>query len=157
MTRMKKLICIFCLLLLFINTSSGGLTKTTDKMKFEDEKFKIGQIWQYKTRKGEEESRVIILKVDKFENEIIVHVSVLNAKIKNSQIKGGISNEIGHLPFSRESIDKSLTKLESSNNELPDFIDGYKQWKKAFNSGKGGVFTVSVMEAIDYVEQSLNP
>lgn len=153
---MKNLVCVFFLLLLCINTSCNGQSKTTNKMEFEDEKFKVGQIWQYETRKEEEESRVIILKVDKTENEIIVHVSVLKAKIKNPQKDGGISNEIGHLPFSRESIDNSLTKLESSNNELPDFIDGYNQWKEAFDSGKGGIFTISVKEAVDYVEQTMN-
>lgn len=125
-------------------------------MEYEDEKFKAGQIWQYETRKGEEESRVIILKVDKTDNEVIVHISVLKAKIKNPQKDGGVSNEIGHLPFLRESIDKSLTKLESSNNKLPDFIDGYNQWKEAFDSGKGGIFTISVKKAVEYVEQTMN-
>ena len=125
-------------------------------MNFEDEKFKVGQIWQYDTRKDEEESRVVILKVDKTETEIIVHVSVIKAKIKNPQKDGEISNDIGHLPFSRKSIEKSLTKLESSNNELPDFMDGYNQWKEAFDSGRGGIFTISVKEAVDYVEQTMN-
>ncbi len=153
---MKILVQIFCLMLICANTSCNGQSKTNSKMDFEDEKFKAGQIWQYETRTGEEESRVIILKVDKTETEIIVHVSVIKAKNKNPQKDEGISNDIGHLPFSRESIEKSLTKLESSDNELPDFMDGYNQWKEAFDSGQGGIFTISVKEAVDYVEQTMN-
>jgi hypothetical protein len=125
-------------------------------MSYEDEKFKAGQIWEYDTRKGEEESRIIILKVEKPNNEVIVHVAVINAKIRNPQIEGGISNEISHLPFSRESIEKSVTKLESSNNELPDFMDGYKNWKEAFDAGYGGIYTIPVKEVVEIFEQSMN-
>lgn len=153
---MKNLVPIFCLMLLCINTSCHGQSRKNSDMNFEDEKFKVGQLWQYETRKGEEESRVIILKVDKTDHDVIIHVAVIKARIKNPQIEGGISNEIGHLPFSRESIEESFTKLESSNNELPDFMDGYKQWKEAFDSGRGGIFTISVKEAVEYVEQTMN-
>lgn len=154
---MEKVLRIFCLMLLSLHISCNTQSNKGNKMDFEDEKYRSGQIWQYETRKGEEQSRVIILKVERsLKEEVVVHIAVLNARIKNPQKEGGISTEIAHLPFSRESMDKSLTKLESSNNELPDYIDGYNQWKKAFETGRGGIFTIGVKEAVDYVEQAMN-
>jgi hypothetical protein len=153
---MKKLAQLFCLTILSVNTGCSGQPNANNEMNFEGEKYKSGQIWQYETREGEEDSRVMILKVDKTKKEVIVHISVLNVKIKKPQKEGDFTTEIGHLPFSRESIDKSLTKLESSNNELPDFLEGYNQWKEAFDSGQGGIFSIIVKEAVGYVEQTMN-
>ncbi|WP_299124397.1 hypothetical protein [uncultured Winogradskyella sp.] len=119
--------------------------------------LKSGQIWKYNTRKGEEKSRIVILKVEDYgKRGEIVHIAVNGLKIKNKHIEGGISKEIGHLPFDKEAIIKSLTELESTTDELPDFMDGYLQWKEAFDSGKGGVFTIEVKEAVDFVDQSMN-
>jgi hypothetical protein len=39
---------------------------------------------------------------------------------------------------------------------LPDFLEGYMQWRDAFDRGKAGVFQISVAEAIDRLENSLN-
>jgi len=119
--------------------------------------LKSGQVWKYNTRKGEEKSRVIILKVEDYQKRgQIVHIAVNGLKIKNKHIEGGISKEIGHLPFDQETIEKSLTELESTTDELPDFMDGYLQWKEAFDNEKGGVFTIDIKEAVDFVDKSMN-
>ena len=145
------------MILLFSLFGLFGQSKKSTEIDLKNFELKSGQIWKYKTRKGEEKSRVIILRVEKYDKgEIVVHIAVEGLKIKNSQKEIGISEEIGHLPFSKESITKSLTELESSNNDLPDYLDGYNEWKNAFDSGKGGMFTISINEAIDYVEQSMN-
>lgn len=55
-------------------------------MEFQDDKLKSGQIWEYNTRSGEENSRIIILKVEQSnKGEIIVHIAVNNTNIKNPQ------------------------------------------------------------------------
>lgn len=154
---MKKSINIFCLLLLSINIGCKGQSNSNKVMDFEDEKFQIGQIWQYETRSCEDQSRVIILRVEKAnEEEVIVHISVLKLNIENPQVEDDTLTEIGHLPFSRESLANSLTNLESSNNKLPDYMDGYNQWKEAYNAGQGGIFTISVGGAVDFVEKTMN-
>lgn len=153
---MKHLVPLFCLLLFFLCTSCDEPTTTNDLVPFNDETFKAGQIWEYKTRAGEEASRMIILKTEKTDRDTIIHISVFNAQIKNPHIEGGIAREIGHLPFARAAIEKSVTKLNSSNNPLPKFLDGYLEWKASFNAGEGGIFTISVKEAVAYVEEAMN-
>ena len=126
------------------------------EMDYQDEKFEVGQIWNYETRKGEENSTIQIVKIDKYENEeAFIHISVKGLKMKNPEIQGGISKTIGHLPFTRKSILESVTKMVNSKDELSDFEDGYQNWKEAFEAEKGGVFTISVSEAVKYVEDTM--
>jgi len=40
--------------------------------------------------------------------------------------------------------------------QLPDFQEGYDTWRQAFDSGQGGVFSITAAEAVDYMEQALN-
>ena len=122
-----------------------------------ERKIESGQIWKYKTRKGEEDSKILILKIEKNKiDKIIVHVFVMDVNIENQKSKAETYREIKHLPFSKKAILDSITKLESSNNTLPDYKDGYDEWKAAYENGKGGVFSIEVKEAIDYIEQTIN-
>ena len=123
----------------------------------ESQEYAPGQIWQYQTREGEEASRIIILKIERvLWEEVIIHIAVINAKIKNPHKPEGVSTKIGHLPFAEEAIIESLTSLESEDNELPDYIDGYNQWRKTYKSGEGSIFSVSIKEAVAYVEEIVN-
>lgn len=124
-------------------------------MDYQDEKFEAGQNWKYHTRSGEENSKLTILKVEKVNNETIVHVALSGLKIKNPHSPEGVSETIDHLPFSKEAVIESVTEQSTFENQLPDFMEGYKEWKQAFESGKGGVFTITVKEAVEYVEQTM--
>ena len=131
---------------------SPGPSKTvfTDTEKSE---FKIGQVWNYKTRPGEESSTLVILKVETAPGwNTIVHVGVVGLKIKGPK---GNQETIPHLPFDEIAIKKSVTTKSSDNGELTDYQAGYQQWNAAASSGKGGVFTISVVEAIALVEDGL--
>ncbi len=120
------------------------------------EKFKVGQIWKYENRKGEDSSTLTILKIEKYDKgDTIIHIRVDGVKIYSPQAATGYSDFIGHLPFSEKSISKSVTKLVGQNNNLPDFSDGYNQWKEAWNSDKGGYWTVNLKEAIDGVDKAM--
>jgi hypothetical protein len=55
------------------------------------------------------------------------------------------------MPFSEEALDASITELVGPTSELPDFEDGYLIWRQ----DQGGVFTITVAEAIDFVEQGV--
>jgi hypothetical protein len=134
-----------------------GCKGQSDNRNFEDEKFKAGQIWKYKTRTGEENSTVEILKVEKYDKSgIVVHIYVGGLKLKNPNKASGYSEEIGHLPLSKEAVLKSVTSLVSENNELTDFEDGYNNWKEAFDSNKGGIFSITIKEAVQYVEEAMS-
>ena len=94
----------------------------------QDDKYVVGQIWEYHTRKGEEKSTLIIVGVEKHKKlGTIVNIYVGGLKIKNPNADNGFSDEIQHLPFSKDAIEKSVTKLIGTTKKLPDYKDGYKE------------------------------
>ena len=152
---MEPNIKLYAVILLFSFFGLFGQNKNNKSLKTHD--LKSGQIWKYNTRKGEEKSRVVILKVEDYGRKgQVVHIAVNQLKIKNQQIEGGYSKDIGHLPFNKESLLKSLTKLEGTIDKLPEYMDGYLQWKEAFDNGEGGVFTIEVKDVVDFIEKSMN-
>jgi hypothetical protein len=123
----------------------------------QDDKYKVGQIWEYQTRKGEEKSTLTIVGVENHKQlETIINIYVGGLNIKNPNADSGLSDEIQHLPFSREAMDKSVTKLIGTTKKLPDYKDGYNEWRTAFDDGKAGVFSITVKESIDVMEKTLN-
>ena len=109
----------------------------------DDPKYHPGQVWQYKTRPGEEDSLVTILKVESAAKRTIIHVRVDNVRLKNCS-GGPEPDTIGHMPFAREAIESSVTKLMKEDSKIPDFRAGYDEWRNAC----GGVYTISIADAI---------
>jgi hypothetical protein len=119
--------------------------------------FAPGQVWTYNTRPGEEASRIVICRVETDPKlGQIVHIHVNGLRFKNKHAPGGISNEIGHMPYAADALQKSVVKLESTSAVLPSFEDGYQEWRNAFEEGKAGVWTAPVSEAIAGLESALN-
>jgi hypothetical protein len=56
------------------------------------------------------------------------------------------------MPFSRAAVVSSITSLAQDSVALPDYQDGYHEWQRA----QGGVFTVSVLEGLEFMEKTLN-
>ncbi len=119
--------------------------------------FSAGQIWKYKTRPGEEASRLVVCKVETHEKfGTIIHIHVEDLAIKNPRPPGGVSRVIGHLPFAEEALRQSVVTIAGRRKTLPDYEEGYKTWKEAFDAGKAGIFTVPVAEVVAFMEQALN-
>ncbi|HEX8738473.1 MAG TPA: hypothetical protein VF721_24290 [Pyrinomonadaceae bacterium] len=122
-----------------------------------DSKYKVGQMWSYKTRPQEKKSYFIIVKIDvhpKLGN--IIHIAVHDLKIKNPNSRSGFSDEVNHMPFSEAAINKSADKLLKEKIDLPDYEEGYQLWKEAFDSHHAGIYTITLAEAVDAMEASLN-
>jgi hypothetical protein len=116
----------------------------------------VGQIWCYSTRPGEEASRIIVCRVELDPRAgQIVHIHVSGIKMANARSPGAFIQEIGHMPYSSQALYACLTKLESSGSILPEFEEGYRDWKAAFDAGKAGVWTAPVSEAISGMESAL--
>jgi hypothetical protein len=119
--------------------------------------YKAGQVWSYKTRKHEEPSTLTVLMVEtdsEFGN--IVHISVTGLKLKNPVSANGPIDTIGHMPFTEKAIDKSVIKLIKEDGELPEFNEGYDEWRLAFQNRKAGIYKISVSEAVEKAEKNLN-
>jgi hypothetical protein len=140
---MGKWIAIMSLLSMF------GMAKASD--------YTEGQVWSYKTRPGEEQSTVLINKIETHEKlGKIFHISVSKVKVKNRQVEGGITTDLPHFPVSEETLKKSVTRLIGKQTQNPNYIEGYKTWKAAFDAGKAGIFTISVAEIVGFIEEAIN-
>lgn len=119
-------------------------------------KVHAGETWNYRTRPGEETSFLTILKVESAPaTGVIVHVRVDGVHVRNARAPAGFSDEIPHMPFSEAAIDGSVTTIRERGVKLPDFEEGYREWRNAFDHGSGGSFTTSVAEAVGFVESAL--
>ncbi|TJV41334.1 MAG: hypothetical protein E5Y02_18575 [Mesorhizobium sp.] len=119
----------------------------------QNEPFKSGQTWTYYGATPIS-SRVIIGAVDNLEgeNQPIVSISVTDAPIPN---EGKALQTVPHLPIAADVLRESVVELEGTG-PIPDgFGQGYKLWRQAYDSGKGGYFTISVQEIVGILRTQL--
>ena len=151
---MSKLLLIVTLALAAAAPAAGqdsALKDTTES------RFKVGQVWSYETRPGEKDSTFIVVKVEndrKLGN--VVHISVRGLRLKKPSGPEDYISNVGHMPFSEEALAKSAVKLLKEKEKLPDFEEGYKLWREAFDAGKAGVYTISLAKAVQFMEDTLN-
>jgi hypothetical protein len=143
--------------LILLTMNLTGCSRRQNNAMFTDtdaSEFKVGQVWNYKSRPGEEGSTLVVLKVETAPGwNTIVHVGVLGLKIKGPK---GDQDTIPHMPFDEAAVKESVTAKVAENGKLTDFREGYGLWNAAASSGKGGVFTISVAEAVAAIEGGLN-
>ena len=60
------------------------------------------------------------------------------------------------MPISPDALKESVTELVNQTESLPNFEEGYEIWREAFDSGKAGIFTISVKECVEFMEQTIN-
>lgn len=108
-------------------------------------KYNAGQRWSYRTRDQDVGSTLVIGKVQKrLMKPPIFHVFVNGIASPDS----ADPIVIGHMPFSEKAIDGSVLELLKSGVVVPpSFDDGVATWNKQ----KGGVFDLTVSEAVDVV------
>jgi hypothetical protein len=126
--------------------------------KKDDMKYRVGQEWNYKTRPGEENSILKILKIEEYPDYgKVIHISVNGLKMKNPQHPKGIADRISHLPVTEEALDKSVIRIKNDTRQMPDSLetDGYSYWKKEFDKGSAGVFSTPVSEIVNVMEKSI--
>ena len=126
--------------------------------------FSVGQVWKYKTRPNESDSRVTIVSIDHDDPEYgdIVHIYISGLEIVNPTAPNGKTLFISHLPYLSAALAESLTEMESQYDDVESQLDqydatqeGYRLWKRAFENSEAGVFTNPVADAIGFVEESV--
>lgn len=115
--------------------------------------FDVGQLWSYRTRAGEDDSRIYIARVDRdFGTRPIYHLYIDGLKLKNPMLEGKVQDHLVHVPVSKESLEASVISLIRRDVTPPDISEGYEIWREAFAKGQAGVFTMSVQQAVQYIE-----
>ena len=151
MNRTAAALCLSILLAVtaYASAQDSMLKDTTES------KYKVGQVWSYKTRPEEKKSTFIVVKVEshpKLGN--IIHIALRGLKLKKPN--GELIEAANHLPFAEEAVSKSAVKLVKEKAELPDYEGGYGLWREAFDAGRAGIYTISVAEAVGVMEETLN-
>ena len=119
-------------------------------------RYKAGQTWSFKTPSGQELASLVILKIESHPKlGVIVHISLTGVSIPNPMVAGGVQRDIPHMPFAERAIDASVLKLVREDGALPDYQEGYHNWRQAFDSGQGGIFTITVAEGFDVIRKAV--
>jgi hypothetical protein len=109
-------------------------------------KFRAGQVWAFTPPTNQPNARLTVLRVeDGGKLGTIVHIAISGVSYGDGQ------TQIQHLPFAESAVERSVATLERESGPIPDFADGYHQWRQAFDAGKGGIFTITVAETFDAV------
>lgn len=108
-------------------------------------KYEVGQRWTYQTREQDTGgSTLLIGSVQRQAGQDVIHIKVENVGPLNSNGPSVVS----HMPFSQAAMDASVVSLVESQADVgDDFQEGIATWKEQ----AGGVFEISVAEAIEAV------
>jgi len=122
-----------------------------------ESRYIVGQVWSYKTRPGEEKSSFQVVKIE-YHSILgtIIHVAIRRLQVNNPLSPDGISENIPHLPFSEDAVSRSALKLLEENADSPAYEEGYQMWREDFDAGNAGIFTITVSEAVEVMEATLN-
>jgi hypothetical protein len=117
-------------------------------------RYRVGQVWRYQTRPGEEASRVIVGRIERIEGiGPVVHVKLTGLRLRGPQ---GVASIMFHAPVAEPQLSASVTELTGERGDLEGFADGYAMWRSAYQSGKAGVFTLPLAGVVDSMEEALN-
>ena len=120
-------------------------------------KFKVGQVWKYKTRPNEKNSVFTVAKIENEpKNGNIIHITVTKLKIKNSHAPSGFTDLIGHMPLAESAVAESVIELSNETPNLSSYKEGYQDWREAFDKGQAGIWTSPVSECIAAMEDAIN-
>ena len=131
MLKTSQLLCvIFALLLGFpdaiaqvgvLPSAGGNLQLATDS------KYRVGDVWEYATRGGEERSRLTIVRIEVSSRlGIIIHISTDHLTWRTCQ-GDPLPEQVPHMPFAREAIEHSITRRVGSSRSLPNYQEGYEE------------------------------
>ena len=120
--------------------------------------FRVGQVWRYQTRLGEETSRAIIGRIERIEGiGKVVHVKLTGLHLTSSAAPGAVGTIMFHAPVVEDWLAASVVELTPERGDLEGFAEGYGKWLAAYRKGEAGVFTIPLSEVVAGMEQALNP
>lgn len=154
---MKKWILTLFATLSFAATAVANADERPLPESATSSQFAVGQVWLYKARSTEQESRVVIGKIERVGNQgTIVHVKLTNLRIVNPTKPDKFFRAVSHSPISESALSASVTELTDEAADLKGFLNGYDAWLSSYRAGKAGVFTVTLSEIVTIMEKGLN-
>ena len=118
------------------------------------DRYAVGQVWEYRTRPGDEGSLLKIQRVEPYPNAPagdalrVYHISIIGVRLGPEHAP----TDLQHLPVSEVTLDASVTRRSESRAAFPTSDEGIAEWRAA----QGGVFTISVAEIVGIVDQTVS-
>jgi hypothetical protein len=118
--------------------------------------YRPGQVWGYQTRACDEQSYLIVVKVDdELGQTNIVHVCIDGVRVKDPLSGQWEVKTISHLPIAEESLSASVTELLGVTTHWPDFQEGYETWRMEFDNLRAGYFAVPVAACVEILAKAI--
>jgi hypothetical protein len=126
------------LALLFVNAAGPPAAS-------EAARYREGQVWEYRTRPGDEGSLLKIQRVEDWPaGGRVYHISVIGVHFGGQTAP----TELQHLPVSARTLDASVTRLSTRDVAFPSADQGIGIWRE----NRGGVFDIPLVEILGVVE-----
>jgi len=143
-------------LVLFANNAFAMVTEYQPDQELDEEKqsnFVAGQVWSYVTREQEPKSKLTVLKVDYFEEAVVVHIRLENIKLKVPNVPNSVKSTVSHMAIMQTALQKSVIKLLDKNRRLPEFSKEYEQWREGDGVGTAWAWHFTVSESLTGLEK----
>ena len=115
------------------------------------EGYREGQVWDYRTRPGDEGSLLRIGRIEPspagVDGDRIYHISIAGVRLAPE----GAPTILEHLPVAKETLDASVTRRTDRTADFGDMDEGIAEWRRA----RGGVFKIPVADLIETIAQTL--
>ena len=120
--------------------------------------YAVGQLWACQGRHDGEQPTLLINRIDQHPlgGGNIYHVTLDGLKIRNPRVPEGIMTQLAHAPVTDQTLQRSQLRLLGQQSADPAYLQGYGQWREAFDAGNAGSFGVSVATILEIVERQLN-
>lgn len=122
-------------------------------------RFEAGQVWRVLGRRQDGDPHVAVLAVcNDAKLGQICSIAMTGVHIRNAFVEGGVQTKLPHAPVTEEVLRAAVTELvecDGPTAEHPDFAEAYLQWREPFDAGEAGVFTISLNEILDVIEQAV--
>lgn len=120
--------------------------------------FEPGQVWRVLARPQDGDAHVAVLDViDHPDLGQICSIAMTGINIRNAFIEGGVQTQLPHAPVTAQVLREAVTELVESDGptaDHPGFSEAYQQWREPFDKEEAGVFTISLNEILDLIEQA---
>lgn len=108
-------------------------------------RFEPGQVWQYHTRQGEENSTITILEV----TEIAAHIFIQGLKVTTPD---GVAMTEVFLPISLDALGRSVDE-NIAKTDWQEFNILHARWITEHDTRGHGYFTMPLAEFFDALER----
>ena len=120
--------------------------------------YAVGQLWACQGRHDGEQLTLLINRIDQHPlgGGNIYHVTLDGLKIRNPRVPEGVMTQLAHAPVTDQTLQRSQLHLLGQQAADPAYLQGYGQWREAFDAGNAGSFGVSVATILEIIERQLN-